>query len=99
MKNKINPWKVVAILLLVFSVAIFFKGEYEKKQINENIIDCNLKKNLCTSTLNQSMIGWTECIYNFGYYMNLTDSEIKAALSKPLGSEDDFYLNLQEVKK
>ena len=93
MKKEINKnlgWKLIAILFFLLAVVFFFKGEYEKKQINEGYVDCMIKKNICTNNLNKSLQGWRQSIFLVGYSLNMTDEEIEYSLET---GENLFYLN------
>ena len=88
-ENKLM-WKILIILLLLFAVVIWFKGEYDKKQILEDYSDCVIKKNLCNGYLNETLQGWKQCIFAVGYSLNMTDEEIEYELGE---GENPFYLN------
>lgn len=93
-KNKKNIWKIIVIIVLLLSISLFIIKESKQKR---DYNDCVVEKELCMYTLNESLKGWYQCIYNFGtLYFNLTDEEIQ----EKLDSGNDFYnLNNQEVKK
>ena len=94
MINKKNILKIIAIIILILASSLFIIKEInQKKDYN----DCEVKKELCNYALNESLKGWSQCVYNFGtLYLNLTDEEIQ----EKLDSGEDFYnLNNQEVTK
>ncbi len=83
-------WKILIILILLFAVVIWFKGEYDKGKIYEDYSDCVVKKSACTNILNETLIGWRQCIFGVGYLLNMTDEEIEEELET---GENPFYLN------
>lgn len=97
--NKNILWKIIAILFFVLAIVFFVKGEYDKKQIveeyennqiYEDYSDCEIKKNVCTYVLNETLKGWRECIFTVGYSLNMTYEEIEYELE--IG-KNPFYLN------
>jgi len=86
-------WKLIIVLLLLFAVVIWFKGEYDKKEIYEYYSDCMLKKNLCNGAVNETLIEWKKCIFAVGGLMDMTDKEIEAELD----DSNPFYLNLNST--
>lgn len=82
-------WKILIILIFLFAVVIWFKGEYDKKEIYERYSDCNVKKNVCNDVLNQTLVEWKRCIFAVGGLMNMTYGEIELELNK----SNPFYLN------
>lgn len=77
MKKQINPYKILSILFLLFAAMLFFKGEYDKREINLALGNCRELKGICVDTLNTSLIGWYETMVSCGKYcFNLTEEEI-----------------------
>lgn len=97
MEKKQNKliWKILIILILLFAVVIWVKGEYDKKEITERYNDCMTKKLVCTNVLNQSLIEWKKCIFAVGGLMNMTEEEI----NQKLDEGNPFYLNISGGNK
>lgn len=88
-KKEFNQWKIAAICFLTLALLILIVEEYSKQKCFEDNLNCNLKKDFCINSLNESLQGWHQCIVNFGMlHFNLTEEEIETKLN--LG--ETFYL-------
>jgi len=87
-KQKTNYWRIVAIIFLILVVALLIKGEIDKKGINEGLIYCNAKLDLCIDSFNGTLSAWKSCIYELGNVSGLSDEEIRSKLGL-----DGAYLN------